>query len=74
MYLSSSFKLDLLVCLVAVFSGCNAKGPKFSGFETPKDDESLLYVYRPSAAVGSMVKYSIGVTSDDDNKTLMADF
>ena len=52
-------------------SGCSAKGELFSGFEKPKQDKALLYVYRPDAFVGGGVHYGVYVNSKDNNNTGM---
>lgn len=59
MFLKISSKLLALAFLGVLFIGCSAKGPIFSSFETPKDDESLLCVHRESALMGSGVTYQV---------------
>ncbi|ORI10854.1 hypothetical protein A3835_00670 [Campylobacter concisus] len=53
------------------FSGCGAKGAKFSGFETPKQDESILYVYREKGFGGSAVTYDVKVTTQNPTQTII---
>ena len=49
---------------VAMFlSGCGAAGQSFSQFATPKQDQGLVYVYRPSSVLGMGVYYDIHVTN-----------
>lgn len=49
---------------VAMFlSGCGASGQPFSQFATPKQDQGLVYVYRPSSVLGMGVYYDIHVTN-----------
>lgn len=49
---------------VAMFlSGCGAAGQPFSQFATPKQDQGLVYVYRPSSVLGMGVYYDIHVTN-----------
>ena len=50
-----------------VFTGCSAKGTKFTSFEQPSDGNSMVYVYRPSSAWGWAVNYTANAT--EDNKT-----
>lgn len=50
-----------------VFTGCSAKGAKFTSFEQPNDGKSMVYVYRPSSAWGWAVNYTANAT--EDNKT-----
>ena len=52
-----------LIGALLLFTGCGAKGPKFTSFEKPKPNEGLVYVYRPSSFVGSGVYYDIHVTN-----------
>ena len=44
-------------------SGCGASGQPFSQFATPKPDQGLVYVYRPSSVLGMGVYYDIHVTN-----------
>ena len=44
-------------------SGCGASGQPFSQFATPKQDQGLVYVYRPSSVLGMGVYYDIHVTN-----------
>ena len=44
-------------------SGCGASGQPFSQFATPKQDQGLVYVYRPSSVLGMGVSYDTHVTN-----------
>ena len=44
-------------------SGCGASGQPFSQFATPKQDQGLVYIYRPSSVLGMGVYYDIHVTN-----------
>lgn len=44
-------------------SGCGASGQQFTQFAKPQPDKGLVYVYRPSAFMGSGVYYDIHVTN-----------
>ncbi len=50
-------------------SGCSAKGELFAGFEKPKPDRALLYVYRPDSFGGSGVYYGVHVNNKENNNT-----
>ncbi|WP_060825053.1 hypothetical protein [Sulfurospirillum cavolei] len=48
----------------AIFlSGCGASGQQFTQFAKPQPDLGLVYVYRPSAFLGSGVYYDVHVTN-----------
>lgn len=59
-----------LVTVVAtiVFTGCSAKGAKFTSFEQPNDGKSMVYVYRPASGWGGAINYTVKAT--EDNKTI----
>ena len=62
------FQICVFVLTTAIFTGCGAKGEKFSGFEAPKDNNAMLYVYRPSSIVGGGVYYDVKVTTPTDKE------
>lgn len=55
--------IGLSLGAVAFFTGCGAKGQQFTGFAKPKENQGLVYVYRPSGMVGAAVYYDIHVTN-----------
>ena len=63
--MSKTTLVGLMVAAGAVLflSGCGASGAQFSQFATPKQDQGLVYVYRPKAFGGSGVYYDIHVTN-----------
>lgn len=66
------YKKNLLVLVVSisatfVFTGCGAKGEKFGSFKIPSENNSMVYVYRPSSFIGGGVYYDVH-TNDDNNK------
>lgn len=63
MQISKIIALSGLVGSVLLFTGCGAKGPKFTEFSKPKPNQGLVYVYRPSSFVGGGVYYDIHVTN-----------
>ena len=64
---------QICIALLMTFglSGCGAKGVKFGGFETPKQDESMLYVYRDKGFGGSAVTYDVKVTTQNPTQTIV---
>lgn len=50
-------------------SGCSAKGELFSGFEKPKQNKALLYIYRPDAFLGGGAHYGVYVNNKEQNNT-----
>lgn len=48
-------------------TGCGATGPKFTSIEIPQENESLVYVYRPSSFVGAAISYDIHVKEKDSS-------
>lgn len=67
--MKNSLKITALaLCGAFMFAGCNANGPQFTKFDTPKDDKSLVYVYRTSglgAAVTPKIHQTDLVTKED---------
>lgn len=60
--------IALSLCGVVIFAGCSAKGPQFTKFDTPKEDKSLVYVYRTSglgAAVTPKIHQTNLATQED---------
>lgn len=52
-----------LLGAIVFFTGCGAKGEQFSEFAKPKENQGLVYVYRPNSFVGGGVYYDIHVTN-----------
>ena len=59
-----------VACIVALFSGCAAKGTKFTEFENPKSGNAVLYVYRPTKLMGGMISYDVNVQTAEKNKVI----
>lgn len=60
--MKKSLQLSLGLGLVAssiLFSGCASATAPFSEFKTPKNNEAVLYIYRPSKFVGGGMDYTI---------------
>ncbi len=53
-----------------VFTGCGAKGEKFGSFKTPSENNSMLYVYRPSSFVGAGVYYDIHTNNNKKDEII----
>lgn len=53
----NKFNALLFIGAIAFFSGCSAKGAKFTAFQAPKEGNAMIYVYRPSAFLGKGVYY-----------------
>jgi hypothetical protein len=51
------------------FVNCSAKGQKFTAFQKPALDKSILYIYRPNNIIGYMVSYDIK-DSNNNHQTL----
>ena len=56
------------VVLSIGLTGCAAQGPKFSGYDKPKQNKGLLYVYRPSSFGAGGKDY---FAYDEGNKKLI---
>lgn len=70
MFFSKSI-FALMVALSALFFvGCGASGAQFSGFQTPKDGNAMVYVYRPSSLAGMAVSYTASADTGDQNITI----
>ena len=52
-------KLINCFILIGFLSGCGSLGHKFENNITPKQDEVLIYYYRPSHFVGGAVYYDV---------------
>ena len=63
MQINKVIAFTVLVVSLFLFTGCGAKGPKFTEFSKPKPNQGLVYVYRPSGFVGAGVYYDIHVTN-----------
>lgn len=63
MQMKKIIALSILVSAFFFFTGCGATGAQFTGFAQPKQNQGLVYVYRPSGFVGSGVYYDIHVTN-----------
>lgn len=69
------YKKNLLVLVATisatfVFTGCGAKGEKFGSFKTPSENNSMLYVYRPSSFVGGGVYYDIHTNDNSKDEII----
>jgi len=66
-------KKTILIIVYASFTiffvNCSAKGQKFTTFQKPTKDKSMLYIYRPNSMVGYMVSYDIK-DANNDHQTL----
>jgi len=51
------------------FTGCTAKGPQFQEFDKPKEDKSLVYLYR-TGVMGAAVTPTITQKNLDTNLSL----
>lgn len=51
--------LSVLTVLSLGIIGCAASGKKFSGFQVPKQDKGLLYIYRDNQMFGAGNDYSV---------------
>lgn len=69
MYLKT-IKVVLGISVILFFIGCSAKGPKFSDFDMPKDDEPLLYVYKDNVTPGFGVIYSVNKKYMGNNESI----
>lgn len=70
MFLSKSIFTFLVALSAVFFVGCGAKGAKFAGFETPKDGNAMIYVYRPSSIIGQAISYTASADTGDNNITI----
>lgn len=62
---------SLIIGAVAftTFTGCTAKGPKFQSFDKPKEDKSLVYLYR-TGYLGAAVTPTITQKNLDTNLSI----
>ena len=65
-YKKNLLVLGAVISTIFVFTGCGAKGEKFGNFRIPSENNSMLYVYRPSSFLGSGIYYDIH--TNDNNK------
>lgn len=54
---------------LTLFTGCTAKGPQFTQFEKPKENKSLVYLYR-TGIMGAAVTPTITQKNLDTNLAL----
>jgi hypothetical protein len=54
---------SLFIMVGVLFSGCGAKGPQFTEFKKPQENNGIVYVYRPSHFVGGGIDYDIYVNN-----------
>lgn len=60
--------LGLFISTFLLFSGCTAKGPQFEKFETPKQDEANIYIYRKAIIFGDGLQPDIHQTNLSTNE------
>jgi hypothetical protein len=48
-------KSGAIITVAMLIAGCSAKGPQFSGFSTPTNGKSNVYLYRDSSMLGGGV-------------------
>lgn len=55
--------LMIMVCFfsVLILNSCASLGPQFQKVETFPNDKGLVYIYRPSSFVGSVISYDVKV-------------
>jgi hypothetical protein len=51
--------------------GCGANGPKFNAIDILQKNQSLVYVYRPSAFIGSAILYDVHVKGVDGSDIII---
>lgn len=50
-----NIKYLVLILIFSILTSCSATGPKFSSLIAPADGNAVIYLYRPSQFVGSMI-------------------
>ena len=69
MYLNK-YSIFLAVSTAIILSGCGAKGAKVAGFQEPSNGNAMVYVYRPSNFVGSVVSYDVHANDGSGDKLI----
>jgi hypothetical protein len=67
---AGSFKLYIVLTLIILLCGCAASGNKFSGLESLKGNDALVYIYRPSKSYGMAAAPSVFINNKNMHNTL----